>query len=142
VLGRGLIKMEFKVNIGDQKTGKTAKQVVSGDQTKPFLNKKIGDHIKGDDIGFPGYEFEMTGGSDYCGFPMRKDVIGVARKKILMVKGVGIRKNVPGRKIRKTVAGNTVHPNTAQINLKVIKQGAKSLFEAKEEAKKEDKAEE
>ena len=92
--------MEFKVNIGDQKTGKTAKQVITGDQTKPFLNKKIGDHIKGDDIGFPGYEFEMTGGSDYCGFPMRKDVIGIARKKILMVKGVGIRKNVPGRKIR------------------------------------------
>jgi small subunit ribosomal protein S6e len=123
--------MEFKVNIGDPKSGKTAKLVVTGDQTKALLNKKIGDKVKGEDIGFPGYEFQMTGGSDYCGFPMRKDVLGVARKKILIVKGVGVRKNEDGRKIRKTVAGNTVHPNTAQVNLKVVKHGEKPLVEEK-----------
>ena len=60
-------------------------------------------------------------------------MVGVARKKILIVKGIGVRKNEKGRKIRRTVAGNTVHPNTAQINLKVIKHGEKPLIEEKKE---------
>ena len=132
--------MEIKVNIGDSKSGKTAKTILANELTKPLLNKKIGDKLKGDEIGFPGYEFEITGGSDYCGFPMRKDVVGVARKKILMVGGVGLRRNVPGRKVRKTVAGNTVHPNTAQINLKIIKYGEKPfVYEEKKEKAEEKK---
>jgi small subunit ribosomal protein S6e len=130
--------MEIKVNIGDPKSGKTAKLILANDQAKPLLNIKIGDKILGDAIGFPGYEFEMTGGSDYCGFPMRRDVVGIARKKILMVGGTGLRHNLPGRKVRKTVAGNTIHPNTAQVNIKVTKHGEKPLFEEKAaEEKKE-----
>jgi small subunit ribosomal protein S6e len=135
--------MEFKVNIGDPKTGKTVQKVVSGDHAQALLKKKIGEKISGEAIGFPGYEFEITGGSDYCGFPMRRDVRGSARKKVLIVGGVGIRKNVRGRKIRKTVAGNTVYSKTAQINLKVLKQGEKALVEEKAEGaaeKKEEKA--
>jgi small subunit ribosomal protein S6e len=121
--------MEIKLNVGDPKSGKTAKAVLT--EPKPLLNKKIGDRVKGDDLGFPGYEFEITGGSDYCGFPMRKDVTGTMRKRILIVEGVGLRKNLPGRKIRKNVAGNTVHANTAQVNLKVLKYGEKALVEEK-----------
>jgi small subunit ribosomal protein S6e len=132
--------MEIKVNIGDTKSGKTAKTILANEQAKPLLNKKIGDKVKGDEIGFPGYEFEISGGSDYCGFPMRRDVVGVARKKILMVGGVGLRHNVPGRKVRKTVAGNTVHPNTAQINLKIVKYGEKPfVYEEKKEKADEKK---
>jgi small subunit ribosomal protein S6e len=124
--------MEFKVNIGDPKTKRSVQKVVSGKEAEFLLKKKVGDKISGDAIGFAGYEFEITGGSDYCGFPMRKDVRGTARKKILIVSGTGIRKNVPGRKIRKTVAGNTIYSKTAQINLKVLKQGAAPLIEPKE----------
>ncbi|MBN2052719.1 30S ribosomal protein S6e [Candidatus Woesearchaeota archaeon] len=132
--------VEFKVNIGDPKTKKTVQKVVSGKEAEALLKKKIGEKISGDAIGFAGYEFEITGGSDYCGFPMRRDVRGTARKKVLIVGGVGIRKNVPGRKIRKTVAGNTIYSKTAQINLKVLKHGASPLFEEKKEG--ESKAEE
>ena len=133
--------MEFKVNIGDPKSGTTVQKVVSGDHAQALLKKKIGEKISGDAIGFPGYEFEITGGSDYCGFPMRRDVRGSARKKVLIVSGVGIRKNVRGRKIRKTVAGNTVYSKTAQINLKVLKQGEKALVEEKAEGAAEKKEE-
>jgi small subunit ribosomal protein S6e len=126
--------MEIKLSIGDPKSGKTAKAVLT--DPKPLLNKKIGDHVKGDDLGFAGYEFEVTGGSDYCGFPMRRDVTGVMRKKILIVKGTGLRKNEPGRKVRKNVAGNTVYANTAQVNLKVLKAGPQPLVEEKKEEKK------
>ena len=140
--------MEFKVNFGDPKTGKTVKKVISEDQAQVFLKKRIGDKINGKDIGFEGYEFEITGGSDYCGFPMRRDVIGASRKRVLMVSGVGIRKKKrKGRKVRKTVAGNTIHPKTAQINLKILKMGSKPLAEEKpaeggEKAPKAEKKEE
>ncbi len=142
---------EFKVNFGEPKTGKTKKFVVSEEQANTFLNKKIGDKIKGDDFGYPGYEFEITGGSDYCGFPMRKDVEGNTRKRILIVSGIGIRKNKAGRKVRKTVAGNTIYEKTAQINLKVLKIGKENVFKEKkkevkpaegEAVKEEKKAEE
>jgi len=135
--------VEFKINIGDPKTGKTVQKVVSGEHAQALLKKRIGEKISGDAIGFSGYEFELTGGSDYCGFPMRRDVRGTARKRLLIVKGVGIRQNVRGRKIRKTVAGNTVYSKTAQINLKVLKQGEKPLVEEKKEdaAAKEEKTE-
>ncbi len=135
---------EFKVNIGDPKTGKTVKKVFSDEQAQPFLKKRIGDKISGDEIGFAGYEFEISGGSDYCGFPMRRDVRGISRKRILIVSGIGIRKNKKsrkGRKTRKTVAGNTIYSRTAQINLKILKYGSKPLAEKKEEAPAEKPAE-
>jgi small subunit ribosomal protein S6e len=150
VLGRKN-KMEFKVNIGDNKTGKTLKKVYAEADTKPFIGKKIGDKMAGKDIGFDGYEFQVAGGSDYCGFPMRKDVDGTKRRRILTVGGVGVRKNIRGRKIRKNMAGNTIFERTAQINLKILKYGKAPLFEEekpaeeaapenKEEAPKEEKA--
>ena len=125
--------MEIRLCIGDPKSGKTAKAILAEDKAKPLMGKKIGDKVKGDELGYAGYEFEITGGSDYCGFPMRRDVVGSARKKILIVSGTGVRKNLPGRKIRKSVAGNTVFANTAQVNLKVLKAGKEPLFEEKKE---------
>ena len=120
---------EFKLNIGDPKIKKTLKKEVKDNEAEIFLQKKIGDKVQGNSFGLEGYEFEITGGSDYAGFPMRKDVQGGTRKKILIVKGTGIRKNRDGRKIRKTVAGNAITSKTAQINLKVLKHGKTSLFE-------------
>jgi len=134
--------VEFKINIGDPKTSKTVQKVVSGKEAEAFLKKKVGEKISGDAIGFAGYEFEITGGSDYCGFPMRRDVRGTARKKVLIVSGIGIRKNVRGRKIRKTVAGNMIYSKTAQINLKVLKHGATPLIEEKKEGEATEKKEE
>lgn len=120
---------EIKLNIGDPKSKKTLKKDIKDNETEIFLGKKIGDKVNGETFGLAGYEFEITGGSDYTGTPMRKDVQGEQRKKVLIVSGTGIRKNVDGRKKRKLVAGNTVHAKTAQINLKVLKHGKQPLFE-------------
>lgn len=130
--------MEFKVVIGDPKTGKSYQKSVP---EKSLTGKKIGEKIDGRILGLDNYELEITGGSDDCGFPMRKDIDGILRKKILAVKGIGIKTNdKKGRKIRKTVRGNTISPKTVQINMKVIKQGTKSLDELL--GKKEEKSEE
>lgn len=118
----------FKVCIGEQKGGKTHQKELSDDHAETLIGKKIGETVKGKDIGLDGYEFEITGGSDYCGFPMRKDVQGTNRKKVLITKGVGLRAGKrKGLRVRKNVAGNTVYEKTAQVNLKVTKAGKEPL---------------
>ncbi|MFP4118470.1 MAG: 30S ribosomal protein S6e [Candidatus Woesearchaeota archaeon] len=129
---------ETKVNIGDKKTKKTYNKTLSEDQMNQIIGKKIGDKIKGESLELPGYEFEVVGGTDSAGFPMRKDVQGKTRKRILITGGVGMRKKErAGMRKRKLVAGNTIHENTAQINLKVTKQGKDPIEAPKEEASEE-----
>lgn len=123
---------EFKIVIGT-KSGKCVQKEVKDAPAKSLLGKKIGEKISGDEIGLAGYELELTGGSDYCGFPMRKDVQGTARKRILAISGVGLRKKGKGTKQRKTVCGNTVHSRISQVNLRVLKEGKEKLGEEKKE---------
>lgn len=130
----------LKLTVGD-KDGKTYKKDLSPEDSATLVGKKLGEKVHGASIGFEGYEFEITGGSDYCGFPMRKDLPGTARKKVLITGGVGLRANTKrkGLRIRKMVAGNTVHEQTVQVNLKVLKAGKEALGGAAPvaEAKKE-----
>ncbi|MBN2367960.1 30S ribosomal protein S6e [Candidatus Woesearchaeota archaeon] len=124
---------EFKLVIGDPKSGKCHQVVVSEGNADFFKGKKIGDKVRGESFDFPGYEFEITGGADYCGFPMRKDIEGPVRKKVLIVDGVGTRHKEKGIRKRRTVCGNTIHEKITQISLKVLKHGKKPLGEPAEE---------
>jgi small subunit ribosomal protein S6e len=130
-------KMGIRLVISEPKSGKTLQKEIADDMCEVLYGKKIGEKIDGDMIGLSGYEFEIRGGSDFCGFPMRKDVDGTLRKKILAVSGVGIKKKDPGIRTRKTVAGNTVYDKTAQINVKVLKIGSDDFFAEKAEEKSE-----
>lgn len=126
----------FKLVIGT-KDGTSIQRELSEEYSASLIGKKIGDHLSGDTLGISGYEFELTGGSDHCGFPMRRDAQGPARKRILAVSGVGLKKQGKGQRIRKTVAGNTVHDKTAQVNVKILKAGAEPLSTPGEEGKGE-----
>ena len=128
--------MAMKANIGS-KDGKTQQFELTDEQAQAMQSKKIGDKISGKEVGHDGYEFELMGGSDAAGFPMRKDVDGTARKRVLITKSVGNRKSRKGMRLRKTVAGNTVYEKTAQINLKVLKAGKKPLGEEEAPANEE-----
>ncbi len=119
--------VSYKLVLNDKKTGKSFQKEISGNEAKNLSGKKIGDTVKGDEIGFSGYEFLITGGSDKAGFPMRWDVDSATKKKILAVKGVGIKNKRKGMKVRKTVAGNTVGRDTVQINMKIVKEGKEKL---------------
>ncbi|MCP3682280.1 MAG: 30S ribosomal protein S6e [bacterium] len=140
----------FKLVISDPKSGLSAQREVKDKTASALLGMKVGDKLKGELIDLTGYEFEVSGGSDYCGFPMRKDVHGTGRKKILAVQGVGLKKVAKGIKQRKTVCGNTIHAKISQINLKILTQGKEKIVEAKakegekkaEEKKPEPKKEE
>jgi small subunit ribosomal protein S6e len=131
--------MEITVNIGDPKTKKTHTFKISADDAKSIYGKKLGDTFRGELFGKGGYEIEITGGSDNAGFPMRRDVLGTARRKILTTRGVGNQQTPRGTRIRKTVSGNTVSDITSQLNGKVLKHGKDPLVEAPaEEAKAEE----
>ncbi len=138
---------EFKLVIGT-KEGKSYQKEVKGAEADALHNLKLGDKVSGDALGFPGYEFLITGGSDKCGFPMRKGV-QFARKKILTLKGVGFAgKNRTGTKQagllkKRTVCGDRISKIMVQVNLKVLKEGSeKFVGNAPAEGAKEKKEEE
>ena len=134
-----------KINVSMNGMSKQFEGVIDG-----LKGKKIGDIINGSITGvkeLEGYELKITGGTDNAGFPMRADISGSARKKILTGKGVGMRKSPEkGFRRRKTVAGNMIYEGTAQINVVVVKKGKTDIFasvekEAEKEGNKEEKKE-
>ena len=131
--------VQFKLNISE-KTGKTLQKELSEEESIVLMNKTIGQKFSGDSIGFSGYEFEITGGSDVSGVPMRADNPGSARKRILTTPNtIGFRKGRDGIKRRILVAGNTITEQIVQVNAKVVKAGSKPLVEEPEpEAPAED----
>lgn len=149
----------FKIVVSDPKSRKAYQKEVD-QNASALLGKKIGDPVKGDPMGLAGYELQVTGGSDNDGFPMRTDVEGTLRKKLILSGGTGFHPKKKGLRKRKSVRGNTISADISQVNLKVIKAGSKPLEqligkpekpkegeeakaeEKKEEAKPEEKPEE
>jgi small subunit ribosomal protein S6e len=133
--------MAFKVVVSDPKTRKSVQKDV---EENLLMGKKIGEKIKGDLLGMEGYELEITGGSDKEGFPMRPDIHGTIRKKVLLAFGPGFHPLKEGQRKKKSVRGNTIADDIAQINTKVVVYGKKSfeeLFNIKPAEKKhEEKA--
>ncbi|MDO8511273.1 MAG: S6e family ribosomal protein [Nanoarchaeota archaeon] len=125
--------MELKLVLGT-KDGKSYQKEVKDAAAEALHNKVIGDTVSGEELGFPGYEFLITGGSDKCGFPMRKG-IQAARKRIIAGKSVGFsgldrnKKKQPGLLNKKTVCGERISKIIHQVNLKVLKEGSQPLVE-------------
>lgn len=118
----------FKLCISEPSSGRTFQKEIKEGAARPFIGLNIGETIKGDNFEMNGYEFQITGGSDYCGFPMRKGILGM-RKKITIYGGVGFRGDSKGIKRRKTLCGHKIHEKISQVNLKVTKPGEKKLAE-------------
>ena len=140
---------EFKLCISDPKSGKSYSKEVKEAQADSLVNRKLGEKVAGDSLGLAGYEFEITGGSDNAGFPMRRGIHGILRKKIFTGKGVGFRSRNRWKykdnslRRKKTVMGSKISNTVSLVNLKVLKAGAESLEPKKEEpavegAKKEE----
>jgi small subunit ribosomal protein S6e len=119
----------FKIVISDPKARKAYQKELEQGQAG-LLGKKIGDKFQGSHIGLAGYELEVTGGSDKEGFPMRRDVEGPGRKKILLSHGPGFHPASRGRRKRKSIRGNTISPLISQINVKILTYGTKSVEES------------
>lgn len=118
--------MNYKLVISDPKNKKAYQKEIDQKQTG-LKGKKIGEKVSGNNLGLTGYELEVTGGSDRQGFPMRKDVEGISRKKILLALPPGFHPKLSGQRKRKSVMGNTVSEQISQVNLKVVTGGKESL---------------
>jgi small subunit ribosomal protein S6e len=121
------------------KNGQTFQTELSEDKSVLLTNKKISDVIDGEVLGIPGYKLKITGGSDSSGFPMRPEVEGTKKYKLLLSKGPGYKPKRRGERKRKTVRGNTVDQSIIQVNTKAIEEGPTPLSEIfpKKEEKKE-----
>lgn len=134
--------MAIKIVMGI-KSGKCFQKELSQEESESLYTKVLGEEINGELIGFPGASFKITGGSDSGGFPMRADLLGQVKKKILVTKGIGFRGKLKGKRfgglrIKKTMAGNTIFDKTHQINLKVLK-GEKIVEDSFKVSKEEEK---
>ena len=120
----------YKVNIsGNEGVGKGLTKVVQLQKIDGLIGKRIGEEIDGGLIGLPGYSFKITGGSDTSGIPMRFDVHGPVKRKILLSKGPCYTPKKKGMKKRKVVRGNEITDDMKQINMLVLKYGRTKLFE-------------
>ncbi len=130
--------VEFKAVINDVKTGKSYQASVAGHHANSLIGKKIGDVVDGIFVSLPGYKLTIAGGSDKDGVPMRSDLPGVRRKNILLTDGTGFVAPEEGMRRRKLIRGNTVSPDTTQINMTITTAGSKTVEELlpKKEEKK------
>ena len=123
----------FKITISDTK-GKSIIKELKEDDAGPLLGLLVGQETDASLVGLKG-KIKITGGSDKSGVPMRGDLLGTARKRILISKGVGLQDVKKGLRKRKLLRGNTISEEIYQIN---------SRYDGEikvEEPKKEEKAE-
>ena len=120
---------EFKTVIADPKNKTTYQKVLSEDKSNALVGKHVGEEIDGIFVELPGYRLKITGGSDKSGVPMRGDVSGNQRRKILMRDSVGFNPVKAGQRRRKLIRGRTLSGDVSQINLKVVDYGPKSIEE-------------
>ena len=106
----------FKLTISDIK-GKSISKELKDSDVNPLLGLQIGNETDASIVGLSG-KLKLTGGSDKSGVPMRSDVHGSARKKVLLSKGVGLQDTEIGQRKRKLMRGNTISEEIYQVNCK------------------------
>jgi small subunit ribosomal protein S6e len=121
--------VDFKLVLSDAKAGRAYNVSVSGGSANAFIGKRIGDEVDGGQVGLGGYRMKITGGSDRNGNPMRGDLPGMARKRLLLSGGIGFHPRLEGERRRKMVRGNEITPEFVQINASVTGYGEKPLDE-------------
>ena len=131
----------MKVVISDPKTGKSYQTEIAKDKETSLVGMKLGDPLEGGAVGAAGYKLKITGGSDNDGFPMRSDLKGGRKARLLLSGGVGFRVKRKGERRKKSVRGNLITDQTVQLNMVVVEAGEKKLEELfppkpKEEKKK------
>ena len=128
---------KFKIVLSDPETGKAQKIELEGTKAAPLIGRRIGDIIDGTILGLPGYKIQITGGTDKDGFPMRPDIHGGVRTKVIVSSGPGFKPKRKGERRRKMLRGNIITEEIVQINMKILeKPKVKGKKEKKEEEAK------
>ena len=121
--------VEFKTVISDPKEKKAYQKVISEDKSNALVGKSVGEEIDGIFLDLPGYRLKITGGSDGSGVPLRGDIEGNQRRKLLVRESVGFHPVKHGQRKRKLIRGRNLSSEVSQINLKILEYGPKAIEE-------------
>lgn len=120
---------DFKVIVNDVKTGKSYNVAVTGHHANSLIGVSIGEVVDGVFVGLPEYKLQITGGSDKNGTPMRGDLPGNKRIKLLLSDSLGFHEVYHGERRRVAIRGKTISDAIVQVNMKVVEYGSKTIEE-------------
>lgn len=131
-----------KVVVSDPESGKAYQVEADETRSRRLVGLRIRDKFDGEVVGLSGYELQITGGTDKEGFPMRFDVAGPRRARVLIARGPGFKPKRGGERRRRLIRGGSVSPDIAQLNAKVVKKGGKPIEQILKPEVAEEKPEE
>jgi small subunit ribosomal protein S6e len=99
---------------------KTRKSFQVDKEAPTIIGLKVSDKFDGSVLGLNGFTLQITGGSDKEGFPMRPEVPGAVRKKLLLSDAPGFHPHKHGERKRKYVRGNQISESIMQVNAKIV----------------------
>eukprot|EP01013_Petalomonas_cantuscygni_P011487 TRINITY_DN2494_c0_g1_i1.p1 TRINITY_DN2494_c0_g1~~TRINITY_DN2494_c0_g1_i1.p1 ORF type:complete len:250 (-),score=72.83 TRINITY_DN2494_c0_g1_i1:475-1224(-) len=115
-----------------QTGGQVSVDIDDEHKVRHVIDKTIGEEVDGELLGFAGYTFKITGGSDKDGFPMKQGVRVNTRVKLLLPRGsVGYKAHWgrDGERKRKTVRGCIVGHDIRVLNMTVVQAAAEAPAE-------------
>ncbi|MFW9963508.1 MAG: 30S ribosomal protein S6e [Candidatus Sifarchaeia archaeon] len=121
--------MPFRLVISDPETGQAIQYELDDAKTNALIGKTVGEIVEGDVLGLPGYKLKITGGSDSSGFPIRPDVHGSGKRRVLIHGTPGFKPKRKGVAKRKTVRGRELSAEISQVNMRVEEKGGTPLEE-------------
>jgi len=122
---------KFKIIVSDPETGTSKVVEIEEARASSFIGRRLGEIIDGAAVDMPAHKVQIMGGSDRDGFPMRGNVHGGVRRKVVLSGGAGFSAKKSGERRRKTVRGSTITDEIAQINMKIVEKPATKPAEAK-----------
>ena len=90
--------------------GKSVSKELKDSDANPLLGLQLGNETDATIVGLTG-KLKLTGGSDKSGIPMRNDIHGAARNRVLLARGVGLQD-------AELMRGNTISEEIYQVNCK------------------------
>jgi small subunit ribosomal protein S6e len=117
---------KFKVIVSDPEEGTSKAIELEESRAAPLIGRRIGETIDGAVVDMPAYKLLIRGGSDTDGVPMRPNVHGGGRRKVILSGGAGFNPKRKGERKRKTVRGDIITDEIIQINTKIIEKPKKS----------------
>lgn len=106
--------------VSDPEKGTAQKVELEDARMTPLLGRRIGEVLDGSVANLKGHRIQLTGGCDKDGIPMRPDVHGGVKARVVISGGVGYKPKNPGERRRVTVRGNTVTTDTTFLNFKIV----------------------
>jgi small subunit ribosomal protein S6e len=118
---------KFKVIVSDPQAGTSKVVELEEARAAPFIGRRVGETMDGSVVDLPAHTVQILGGSDKDGVPMRGNVHGGVRRRVVLSGGAGFSPKKNGERKRKTVRGNIITDEIAQINMKITERPANAV---------------